>query len=163
MKDRLESLAQGPKNNEIEFGKLSAQIAKLQFNLKLQISQLAPESLNQFNQIQRMSNVISNYILQQKALEAIKFADMYRRYDSVEEAHLKTFEWMLSDQMNEVNPERQVAKKLFTGWLTSGSGIFHICGKLGAGKSTLMKYLCEHDRTMELLRKWAGIECFALN
>ena len=41
-------------------------------------------------------------------------------------------------------------------WLTSGSGIFHISGKLGSGKSTLMKFLCESSRLSELLSHWAN-------
>ncbi|KAH8593568.1 hypothetical protein B0O99DRAFT_688404 [Bisporella sp. PMI_857] len=42
-------------------------------------------------------------------------------------------------------------------WLSSGTGIFHISGKLGSGKSTLMKYLCDHNRTKLLLGEWAGL------
>ncbi|KAJ3537472.1 hypothetical protein NM208_g6294 [Fusarium decemcellulare] len=40
--------------------------------------------------------------------------------------------------------------------LREGSGIFHIAGKLGSGKSTLMKYLCSHAKLSELLTEWAG-------
>jgi len=41
-------------------------------------------------------------------------------------------------------------------WLASGGGIFHISGKLGSGKSTLMKYLCDHPSTKAMLETWAG-------
>lgn len=34
--------------------------------------------------------------------------------------------------------------------------IFHVAGKPGAGKSTLMKFLCENHATFEHLRKWSG-------
>jgi chromosomal replication initiation ATPase DnaA len=44
----------------------------------------------------------------------------------------------------------------FIEWLSSGVGIFHISGKLGSGKSTLMKYLFNHPRTETELSKWAG-------
>jgi hypothetical protein len=46
---------------------------------------------------------------------------------------------------------------LFIEWLASGDGIFHISGKLGSGKSTLMKYLYKHPRTRRELAKWAGM------
>jgi len=46
-----------------------------------------------------------------------------------------------------------VARELFLHWLSSGNGIFHISGKLGSGKSTLMKFLCDHDRTTAELQK----------
>lgn len=51
---------------------------------------------------------------------------------------------------------REVARDAFLNWLEHGNEIFHVSGKPGAGKSTLMKYLCEHDRTKELLEKWSG-------
>ncbi|KAI0381455.1 hypothetical protein F5Y04DRAFT_82180 [Hypomontagnella monticulosa] len=34
--------------------------------------------------------------------------------------------------------------------------IFHIAGKPGAGKSTLMKFICENEETSEHLKKWSG-------
>jgi hypothetical protein len=48
------------------------------------------------------------------------------------------------------------AKVALRTWLAEGNGIFHISGKLGSGKSTLMKYLCDSDRTVNLLKQWAG-------
>jgi len=48
------------------------------------------------------------------------------------------------------------ARELLLNWMSSGAGIFHISGKLGSGKSTLMKYLCDHDCTKSLLKEWAG-------
>lgn len=44
----------------------------------------------------------------------------------------------------------------FITWLEQGNGIFHISGKPGSGKSTLMKYLTQHPRTMEHLDIWAS-------
>ncbi|KXH42778.1 hypothetical protein CNYM01_03801 [Colletotrichum nymphaeae SA-01] len=41
-------------------------------------------------------------------------------------------------------------------WLAHGGGIFHISGKPGAGKSTLMKYLCQSIATESYLKEWAG-------
>lgn len=35
----------------------------------------------------------------------------------------------------------------FTHWLASGYGFLHFLGKLGSGKSVLMKYLFNHLRT----------------
>lgn len=48
------------------------------------------------------------------------------------------------------------AKSLLQGWLASGSGVFHISGKPGAGKSTLMKLLFNHPQTRKFLEEWAG-------
>lgn len=51
---------------------------------------------------------------------------------------------------------RALARDNFTAWLRSRAGVFHISGKAGSGKSTLMKFLCSHKRTREELRIWAG-------
>jgi ABC-type glutathione transport system ATPase component len=51
---------------------------------------------------------------------------------------------------------RRAARDRFMNWLSSGEGVFHISGKLGSGKSTLMKYLGDHRRTRAELIKWAG-------
>lgn len=48
-------------------------------------------------------------------------------------------------------------REKWTNWLSSGNGIFHIAGKLGSGKSTLMKFLCNHPQTKVALQKWAGM------
>ncbi|KAJ9414347.1 hypothetical protein QL093DRAFT_2569198 [Fusarium oxysporum] len=56
------------------------------------------------------------------------------------------------------------SRERFLGWLVSeesSSPIFHISGKLGSGKSTLMKFLCSHQKTEEILTKWAGAKKLA--
>lgn len=66
-----------------------------------------------------------------------------------------TFEWIFTDPdaVRENEPE---LKTTFPEWLKSGNGIFHICGKPGSGKSTLMRYICRHPDTKHLLAEWAG-------
>ncbi|KAI0474653.1 hypothetical protein F4859DRAFT_514504 [Xylaria cf. heliscus] len=48
----------------------------------------------------------------------------------------------------------------FDKWLREGSGTFWIHGKAGSGKSTLMKFICSHETTVESLREWAGSKRF---
>jgi hypothetical protein len=47
-------------------------------------------------------------------------------------------------------------RALFRHWLQFGSEIFHIAGKLGSGKSTLMKFLCNDSRSTNMLETWAA-------
>jgi hypothetical protein len=79
---------------------------------------------------------------------------MYGRYDAVDKAHYETFQWFFNDDPQaEQDDARRLAKKSFMDWLSSGNGIFHISRKLGSGKSTLMKFLYQHDRTKTELKK----------
>ncbi|KAG7404039.1 hypothetical protein Forpe1208_v015750 [Fusarium oxysporum f. sp. rapae] len=48
------------------------------------------------------------------------------------------------------------SRKAFGDWLSSSNGIFHITGKLGSGKSTLMRFLYMHPCTEAKLTEWAG-------
>ncbi|KAL4911127.1 hypothetical protein BDW74DRAFT_172582 [Aspergillus multicolor] len=56
----------------------------------------------------------------------------------------------------EEQTRRAAARCSFLNWLKKGSGIFHILGKAGSGKSTLMKFLSSHRRTEEELTHWTG-------
>ena len=96
-------------------------------------------------------------IKQQRVLENLAYSDMDTRFDAVSEEHSKTFEWIFGDATNEgsLDPD-SLTRQSFVKWLSAGQGIFHICGKLGSGKSTLMKFLCNHPRTEAELRTWAG-------
>ncbi|KAK1462918.1 hypothetical protein CCUS01_08510 [Colletotrichum cuscutae] len=65
-----------------------------------------------------------------------------------------------SDYQSQISLERTArelqAQQDLIDWLARGGGIFHICGKPGAGKSTLMKYLCQSTATESYLKDWAG-------
>lgn len=77
------------------------------------------------------------------------------RLESVSQAESGTFSCILEDpdRLLDMEPELHVS---FTEWLASGLGVFHIAGKPGAGKSTLMKLLVTHKETKRLLEEWAG-------
>ncbi|TVY75950.1 hypothetical protein LSUE1_G006018 [Lachnellula suecica] len=86
-----------------------------------------------------------------KFLRSLKFPSISERYTRVAEAHAKTFDWIFNNPKSEDRPWSS-----FSRWLQSGQGIYWINGKAGSGKSTLMKYLYNHERTRELLAIWAG-------
>ena len=74
---------------------------------------------------------------------------MNEKEDKISETHRNTFEWVLKSQ------EIQ-----YRGWLESKTqgGLYWVSGKPGSGKSTLMKFLCDHPHTKETLATWAGSE-----
>lgn len=54
----------------------------------------------------------------------------------------------------DVNKEQGALWDDFGAWLESGQGLYWINGKAGSGKSTLMNYICRHDRKSEYLKEW---------
>jgi hypothetical protein len=67
-------------------------------------------------------------------------------------------EWIIEDKSvlfaRSLSHRKKELAHSFKSWLACGSGFFHISGKIGSGKSTLMKLFCEHPMTEELLMKW---------
>ncbi|KAK3356858.1 hypothetical protein B0T25DRAFT_140589 [Lasiosphaeria hispida] len=94
-------------------------------------------------------------IMEKKILNSLAFADMDSRFISVHDAEKDTFNWIF-DRPEEVLAREPGLTVTFPDWLKSGSGVFHIVGKPGSGKSTLMKHLCGHPETMDLLEEWAS-------
>lgn len=121
-----------------------------------------------------------NYILCR-----LYFDSMYKREDTVADAESGTFTWIveedhwpdivededrpstsLPDSMPDTsnlkqldtmaNRKRKSIRELFLQWLEIGQQIYHISGKAGSGKSTLMKFLSEHSAVHEKLTRWAN-------
>jgi hypothetical protein len=83
----------------------------------------------------------------QRVLQSLLFEEIRQREDQIHNAYAKTFTWIFQDDST---PFKQ--------WLTSGNGTFWVSGKAGSGKSTLMEFLANHDKTRTLLRQWSGTE-----
>lgn len=98
--------------------------------------------------------------LQQKAaLYALKFGKPHERFDSITVAEANTYAWLLPDASGPapvLSEHLAAAKKTFLGWLETGSGFFYTSGKPGAGKSTLMKFICRHPQFSDCCARWAG-------
>ncbi|KAF2236068.1 hypothetical protein EV356DRAFT_565809 [Viridothelium virens] len=89
---------------------------------------------------------------QQKILFSLKFDAIKARHERIKPAHERTYAWMFAESQPPVSSESN-----FMNWLVSGTGIFWISGKAGSGKSTLMKFICDHAKTKEALVRWAQI------
>ncbi|KAI1462822.1 hypothetical protein F4805DRAFT_11147 [Annulohypoxylon moriforme] len=77
------------------------------------------------------------------------------RYDEVGTAYGNTFEWIFCEPGKVFKAEPGLSIS-FVDWLRKGKDIFHILGKPGSGKSTLMKFIWNHKERENLLREWAG-------
>ncbi|KAJ2907309.1 hypothetical protein MKZ38_003165 [Zalerion maritima] len=93
---------------------------------------------------------------QNTILAAVRFEGMDERFSDIDIAHQETFEWILNEEPDPRSPNQTPVSTRFMDWLKTGGGIFHISGKAGSGKSTLMKFLCNHAKTKRLLEEWAG-------
>jgi hypothetical protein len=76
-------------------------------------------------------------------LLSLRCEEMDHRYERIESAYNKTFDWIFI--------RTDLAD--FPAWLRyTGADLYWITGKPGSGKSTLMKYLFDDDRTRNELR-----------
>lgn len=73
------------------------------------------------------------------------------RHERIEPAHKSTFEWIY-----ESRESQETLWPDFGDWLRHGCGIYWICAKAAAGKSTLMKFIHQDRRTKLALGTWAN-------
>ena len=85
-------------------------------------------------------------------IASLAFPGMHDRYETVVEAHARTFSWIF--EMNEKTADQPWDN--FTSWLERGDHTYWISGKAASGKSTLMRYIFDHGATRSHLNAWAG-------
>ncbi|PMD37788.1 hypothetical protein L207DRAFT_514949 [Hyaloscypha variabilis F] len=86
------------------------------------------------------------YFAEQVILQSLRFSSIESRHEAISKEHSKTFSWIF----NETSPAR------FVEWLKVEDRVYWISGKPGSGKSTLMKFVAEHEQTKSYLVEWSG-------
>jgi hypothetical protein len=94
----------------------------------------------------------SNYSAEQMILSKLHFTRLEDRYLSISSAHRNTLSWLF--ETDDTHGQRN-GSTTFATWLQSEDDLYWISGRPGSGKSTLMKFLCEHPLTAKLLEIWA--------
>ena len=98
------------------------------------------------SELLRLAGIGEKIKEQRRAVKSLQMDMMNVREDQIGESHMRTFEWIIDNHLGFG----------FLDWLRSGVGIYWIAGNAGSGKSTLMKFLCAHERTREALHEWSG-------
>jgi hypothetical protein len=112
------------------------------------------ESFARICDIFKVVKPTSEKINQDYILRALRFKDIEARYERIDPAAPKTFEWCLFD--SRIPESCRDLKISFRDWLAKGSGVFHFSGKPGSGKSTLMRFIVDHMETKAQLQGWAN-------
>ncbi|KAI2471577.1 hypothetical protein F4781DRAFT_386700 [Annulohypoxylon bovei var. microspora] len=163
---RLDSLSTSSKLTIEDITSLKCSAESLQQSLPDLAMNISSQFLDQLRDILRTSGNATLKAKQKAFLDTLIYEGMEDRFYHVEPAHAATFRWLLEDnpapdgdRPTNKNPARddikQEIRDRFTNWLRNESGIFHISGKPGAGKSTLMKFLCESELTRHYLEDWS--------
>jgi hypothetical protein len=98
---------------------------------------------------------IATLAREQNFLRNLDFASRRYRYGDIPEAYTRTFEWILDPSKQTEQGENEQCCLLLQ-WLRHSNGTFWLSGKAGSGKSTLMKYIVNHDETRKSLEAWAA-------
>lgn len=95
----------------------------------------------------------TEYSAEQRILDFLRYDDMEYRHTTLRSAHQETFSWIFGSQ---VSTNGDFSPSKFVDWLDSNDNLFWISGKIGSGKSTLMKYVCTHELVKRNLDKWSN-------
>lgn len=126
---------------------------------KLIIQEKEPENAGSFSvadiealrrQISALDTLNADVARDHSFLDSLRFRRQPERHKSVPKAHRQTFSWIL-DPLN-----RHIEASKLRLWLQqTDTGIFWVSGKPGSGKSTLMKFVADHEETRKFLSTWA--------
>jgi hypothetical protein len=86
-------------------------------------------------------------------IQSLAFSGMSYGRDRSNDSHEDTVRLVL-DPDTTINQQPRSYGGLAQ-WLASGNGIFWVSGKLGSGKSTLMKHLSQDPHVFQLLKSWS--------
>ncbi|KAI1457452.1 hypothetical protein F4805DRAFT_428754 [Annulohypoxylon moriforme] len=105
------------------------------------------------NKVSHLSLTKRDSVREQMVLNSLNYSSRKERHDKIPEAHARTFSWIFETPNRELTSGGDFMK-----WLHESDDVFWITGKPGSGKSTLMKYLANHPKTMDAVKQWAAPE-----
>ena len=109
-----------------------------------------PSALNEW--LSELGSEGANIRKRIKIIESLSFKEINERTDNIKIAHPRTFEWLFQGTED---PGQQHRYPNIYDWLRKGNGTYWVSGKAGSGKSTRMKFFCNHLKTQSALEEWA--------
>lgn len=144
--------------------KVDAQAQQIDSNLSHKLDTVKEEVLEalKIQKTDGLSQLLTDLVVERtkltsalRILESLQYKDMDLREHAINDPHSGTFEWAF--ELSETFQRYKRVPVHFIEWLgASDKSIFWISGKAGSGKSTLMKFLSEHEKTLSALDRWAG-------
>ncbi|KAJ3547226.1 hypothetical protein NM208_g1623 [Fusarium decemcellulare] len=115
--------------------------------------------LNSLEQMMRQFSLSKSSIrMELDIIRSLNFKTRQSRHDAIPDAHRETFRWVFTSSKNRKSEKREKQQQFETRllkWLEHGDGVFWVSGKPGSGKSTFMKFVADHPKTIEALSKWS--------
>ena len=105
------------------------------------------------SQLSLLTRTVTAYLQDLKIVESLRYAEITEREERIFGAHPRTFDWLFTETPSSSRGHPPIS---LLNWLRASSGIYWISGRAGSGKSTLMKYLYHHKKTLTALETWAG-------
>ena len=124
---------------------------------KMRRIQIVPGD-NQFIEIPVKHRPTPDSIVHDYILDTLSYKSMHFREQEVTKAHSKTFEWVFQPSTSTEAGKEERSEHPFSTWLQGNAlgPIYWITGKPGSGKSTLIRFLFDHEAAKERLNSWAG-------
>ncbi|KAF4996788.1 hypothetical protein FGRMN_4264 [Fusarium graminum] len=106
-----------------------------------------------FNDLTQLLSDLEHMDKVMSTLQNLDYSERPLRYNGISEAHTGTLAWALSQEHGATSDG---SSKSLGDWLASDKSLAWITGYPGSGKSTLMKFVADHQDTRKLLQTWAG-------
>jgi hypothetical protein len=115
------------------------------------LQQAVQSCLSEINALRNQEFIAEkSHGLERDLLHWLDFRQITWRYDGVQKAYQQTYEWIF-DQSDDKS------RNDFTTHLEDDvTKPYFVNGKAGSGKSTLMKFIHGHSKTVAALKRWAG-------
>ncbi len=97
----------------------------------------------------------ANNLFRKAILDSLAFDAMRIREEDIPQAYSQTFSWIF--QRDPIQEDGQQMWSSFPEWLEGDCRLpYWITGKPGSGKSTLVKFILQHDSLREHIQAWVG-------